>query len=49
MNYGKRGVRAKQRALNSKSKKWGRKLGVSLVKLSLAAMIGIVICGCQHL
>ena len=45
MNYGKRGVRAKQRALNSKSKKWGRKLGVSLVKLSLAAMIGIVICG----
>ena len=45
MNYGKRGVRAKQRALNSKSKKWGRKLGVSLVKLSLAAMVGIVICG----
>ncbi len=45
MNYGKRGVRSKQRALNSKSKKWGRKLGVSLVMLSLAAMIGIVICG----
>ncbi len=45
MNYGKRGVRAKQRALNAKSKKWGRKLGVSLVKLSLAAMIGVVICG----
>ncbi len=45
MNYGKRGVRAKQRALNSKSKKWGRKFGVSLVKLSIAAMIGIVVCG----
>lgn len=45
MNYGKSGVRAKQRALNSKSKKWGRKFGVSLVKLSLAAMIGLVICG----
>lgn len=45
MNYGKRGVRAKQRALNAKSKKWGRKLGVSLVKLSLAAIIGVVICG----
>lgn len=45
MNYGKRGVRAKQRALNAKSKKWGRKLGVSLVKLSLAAIIGVAICG----
>ena len=45
MNYGKKGVRSKQRALNSKSKKWGRKLGVSLVKLSLAAVIGLVICG----
>ncbi|MCI9436496.1 MAG: glycosyl transferase [Lachnospiraceae bacterium] len=45
MNYGKRGVRAKQRALNSKSKKWGRKFGVSLVKLTLAGMIGLVICG----
>lgn len=45
MDYGQRGVRAKQRALNSKSKKWGRKFGVSLVKLSLAAMIGLVICG----
>lgn len=45
MNYGKRGVRAKQRALNSKTKKWGRKFMVSLVKLSIAAVIGLVICG----
>ena len=44
MNYGKRGVRAKQRALNAKSKKWGRKLALTLVKLSLAAVIGVVIC-----
>lgn len=45
MNYGKKGVRAKQRALNSKSKKWGRKLALTLVKLSLAAIIGIGVCG----
>ena len=45
MNYGKRGVRAKQRALNSKTKKLSRKLALSLVKLALAAFIGIIICG----
>ncbi len=45
MNYGKRGVRAKQRALNSKTKKWGRKFGLSLLKLTLAAIIGLIICG----
>ncbi len=44
MNYGKRGVRAKQRALNSKTTKLGRKLALTLVKLALAAVIGIVIC-----
>nr|WP_296457860.1 transglycosylase domain-containing protein [uncultured Acetatifactor sp.] len=44
MNYGKRGVRAKQRALNSKTKKLGRKLILTLVKLALASVIGIVIC-----
>ncbi len=45
MNYGKRGVRAKQRALNSKTQKISRKIVLTLVKLSLAAVIGIVICG----
>jgi len=45
MNYGKQGILAQQRALNSKATKWGRKLGISLVKLTLAAIIGIVICG----
>ncbi len=44
MNYGKRGVRAKQRALNSKTKKIGRKFVLTLVKLSLASLIGVVIC-----
>ena len=44
MNYGKRGVRAKQRALNSKTTKLGRKLILTLVKLALASVIGIVIC-----
>lgn len=45
MNYGKRGVRAKQRALNSKTKKLSRKLVLTLLKLSLAAFIGLIICG----
>lgn len=44
MNYGKSGVRAKQRALNSKSAKWGRKLVVTCVKLVLAAFIGVGVC-----
>lgn len=45
MNYGKRGVIAKQRALNSKTTKLGHKLGLTLVKLALAAVIGVAICG----
>ena len=45
MNYGKKGVRTKQRALNSKVVKWERKLLLSIVKLALAAMIGLCICG----
>ncbi len=45
MNYGKKGVRAKQKALNAKSTKLGRKVAVSLVELSLAALIGLMICG----
>lgn len=45
MNYGKRGVRAKQKALNSKVPKLGRKLGVIVVELFLAALIGLGICG----
>lgn len=45
MNYGKKGVRSKQKELNSKTKKLGRKLALTLVKLALAAIIGMVICG----
>ena len=45
MNYGKKGVRAKQKALNSKATKIERKLLLGLVKLALAAFIGIGICG----
>lgn len=44
MNYGRKGVRAQQRALNSKSKKWKRKIGISAVKLVLAAGLGLVLC-----
>ena len=44
MNYGKQGIRAKQRALNSKTAKWERKVGISMVKLILAAFIGVIIC-----
>ena len=44
MNYGKKGVRAKQKALNSKSQKWGRKLALTCVKIMLAAVVGIGSC-----
>ncbi len=45
MNYGKKGVRAKQRALNAKSAKWGRKLVLTCVKLMILAVVGLGICG----
>ncbi len=45
MNYGKKGVRAKQKALNSKSKKWGRKVALTCVKIVLIAIVGFGICG----
>lgn len=45
MNYGKKGVRAKQKTLNSKSQKWGRKIALTCVKVMLAAVVGIGICG----
>lgn len=44
MNYGKKGVRARQRALNSKTIRIERKILLSLLKLSLIAFIGLVIC-----
>ncbi len=45
MNYGKKSVRQKQRALNSKSGKWGRKFAVTGVKILLVAFFGMGICG----
>lgn len=45
MNYGKKGVRAKQRALNSKSAKWGRKIILTCVKVVIIAFLAIGICG----
>ncbi len=45
MNYSKKGVRAKQKALNSKSKKWGHKFTLSVIKLSLLLLLGVGIIG----
>ncbi|MBE5867730.1 MAG: glycosyl transferase [Lachnospiraceae bacterium] len=45
MNYGKKGVRLKQKALHSKSGKWGRKLALSCVKLFLIGGIALGIVG----
>lgn len=45
MNYGKKGVRSKQKALNSKTIKIERKLLLTLVKLIIVAVIGVAICG----
>ncbi len=45
MNYSKRGVRQKQKALNSKTGKWARKFVLTCVKLTLVACFGVGICG----
>lgn len=45
MNYSKKGVRAKQNALGSKSKKWGRKFALSAMKLCLLLLLGVGIIG----
>ena len=45
MNYGKKGVRAKQQELNSKVVKWEHKLLLGVVELMLIALIGLGICG----
>lgn len=39
MNYGKKGVRERQKALNSKSAKWGRRLALTLVKVFLIVCV----------
>lgn len=45
MNYGKKGVRKKQQALHSTSKKWGKKLGFTFIQIFLLALIGVAIIG----
>lgn len=45
MNYGKKGVRAKQKELNSKAPKWSRKLFFTCIKLVLLAFIAVGIIG----
>ncbi len=45
MNYGKKGIRAQQKALNSKAGKIERKILVGFAKLTLIALVGICICG----
>lgn len=45
MNYGKKGVKAKQQALNSKSTKWGRKIALYSVKILLIAIITVGVVG----
>lgn len=39
MNYGKKGVRDKQKALHSKSAKWGKKFALTFFNVLLAAII----------
>ncbi len=45
MNYGKKGVRAKQKELNAKGGKWGRKLAFTCVKVFLVGIIAVGIIG----
>ena len=45
MNYGKRGVRKKQKALNAKGVKWGKKLGFTFVQVVLLFCISVAVIG----
>lgn len=48
MNYGKKGVRSKQKALNSKSTKWGHKVALIILKMFLILLVAgavIGVCG----
>jgi len=49
MNYTQKGIQAKQRALNAKGGKFGRKLLLTLVMLFITVLIGIVIWGSLRL
>lgn len=45
MNYGKKGIRRKQKALHSTSVKWGRKLTLIITKAILISIIAVAIIG----
>lgn len=45
MNYGKKGVREKQKALNSKSVRWGKKFILLCLKVGLVFVIAVGIIG----
>ena len=45
MNYGRKGIRAKQKSLNSKSVKIEKKILLNILLLVLLALIGLGICG----
>lgn len=45
MNYGKKGVRSKQKELHATSQKWSRKIGFTLVQIILISLIGLGIIG----
>lgn len=45
MNYGKKGIRAKQHAVTSKGNKWGRKVALIIIKLTLVLILSVGIIG----
>lgn len=45
MNYSKKGVRKKQKALNAKSVKWGKKLGFTFIQVILLFIISAAVLG----
>ena len=45
MNYGKKGVRKKQQALNSKSVKFGKKIGFTFIQVLLIFIVSVAILG----
>ena len=45
MNYGKKGVKKKQAALNSKSTKWGKKVFLTFVRVFLIGILAVGILG----
>lgn len=45
MNYGKKSIRKKQKSLNAKSIKWGKKLGFTFVQVFLVFLVSISVIG----